>query len=219
MKNKKSIQRLVGIASLAAMIAVLQVISNYITFGPVSITLALVPLVLGAILYGPLAGGILGVLMGGIILTAPTTVSFLSVNPVVTVFLCLIKTGAAGVVSGFIFKLLYKKNLTLAIILATIAAPITNTGLFALGCICFMMDTLKAWAGDSNAISFLFLTMIGYNFIVEFLVNSILAPTVAYIVRVVSRNYNIGQSFNAGVIYDNDEVNSTEVNNVEEGQE
>lgn len=99
MKNSKKIQRMVGIASLAAITAVLQVIANYITFGPVSITLALIPLVIGAILYGPWAGAFLGALMGAIILSAPSTAAFLVVNPFATVVLCLIKTGVAGLVS------------------------------------------------------------------------------------------------------------------------
>ncbi len=206
MKNKKSIQRMVGIASLAAITVVLQVIANYITFGPVSITLALIPLVIGAILYGPWAGAFLGALMGAIILTAPSTGSFLAINPFLTVVICLVKTGVAGMVSGFIFKALYRKNLTLAVILAAIAAPIVNTGLFAIGCMAFFWKTLQEWAGGSNTLGFLFLTMIGINFIIEFAVNSILSPSIVYIVRIISRNYNIGANFNAGAIYNDQEI-------------
>ena len=206
MKNKKSIQRMVGIASLAAITVVLQVIANYITFGPVSITLALIPLVIGAILYGPWAGAFLGALMGAIILTAPSTGSFLAINPFLTVVICLVKTGVAGMVSGFIFKALYRKNLTVAVILAAIAAPIVNTGLFAIGCMAFFWKTLQEWAGGSNTLGFLFLTMIGINFIIEFAVNSILSPSIVYIVRIISRNYNIGANFNAGAIYNDHEI-------------
>lgn len=206
MKNRKQIQRMVGIASLAAITAVLQVIANYITFGPVSITLALIPLVIGAILYGPWAGAGLGALMGAIILTAPSTGSFLAINPFLTVVICLIKTSVAGIVSGFIFKSLYKKNLTIAVVLAAIAAPIVNTGLFALGCMAFFWQTLQEWAGGTNTLGFLFLTMIGTNFLIEFAVNSILSPSIVYIVRIISRNYNIGINFNAGAIYSDDEI-------------
>lgn len=209
MKNKRSIQRMVGIASLAAITAVLQVIANYIAIGPVSITLALIPLVIGAILYGPLAGAMLGVLMGGIILTGPTTAGFLTINAWATVLVVLLKTGAAGAACGWIFKLLRKKNLTLAIVLATIAAPIINTGLFAIGCLTFFMPTLRALADGENVLGYLFLTFIGYNFLIEFAVNSVLAPTVSYIVRVVSRNFNIGSNFNAGMVYDEEELNKT----------
>ena len=193
--NSQKIKRMVGIASLAAVVVVLQLIANYIPGpGGVSITLALIPLVIGSIIYGPTGGAILGVIMGGIILTAPSTASFLNVRPFITVVLCLVKTGVAGLVSGVVFNLLKKRNLALAVILASILAPIVNTGIFSIGCMLFYMETLAEWAGGSNAITFLFLTMIGINFIVEFIINSVLSPTILYIVRIVSRNFNVGSN-------------------------
>lgn len=206
MKNSKKIQRMVGIASLAAITAVLQVIANYITIGPVSITLALIPLIIGAILYGPWAGMFLGGLIGVIVLTAPSTGGFLAINAFATVVLCLLKTAVAGFVAGFVFKALFKKNLSLAIVLAAISAPLVNTGLFACGCLAFFMPTLQELAGGENVLGYLFLTFIGFNFLIEFFINSILSPTVIYIVRVISRNYNVGANFNAGAIYSKEEL-------------
>ncbi len=193
MNNSLKIKKMVGIASLAAIVAVLQLIANYITFGPVSITLALIPLIIGAILYGPSGGAILGGLMGLIILTAPSTGSFLAINPIVTVLLCVIKTSVAGIVSGYIFKGLRKINLKLGVVLASLAAPIVNTGIFAVGCILFYMPTIIVWAGESaNAYAFLFLSMIGINFIVEFVINSVLSPVVLYIIKIIANNFNMG---------------------------
>ena len=54
--NSLLIKKIVGTSVLTALVIVLQVISNYITFGSVSITLALIPIAMGAILYGPLTG-------------------------------------------------------------------------------------------------------------------------------------------------------------------
>lgn len=193
MNNSLKIKKMVGIASLAAIVAVLQLIANYITFGPVSITLALIPLIIGAILYGPSGGAILGGLMGLIILTAPSTGSFLAINPIVTVLLCVIKTSVAGIVSGYIFKGLRKINLKLGVVLASLAAPIVNTGIFAVGCILFYMPTIIVWAGEgANAYAFLFLSMIGINFIVEFVINSVLSPVVLYIIKIIANNFNMG---------------------------
>ena len=195
--NSKKIKQMVGIASLSAIVVVLQLIANYIPGpGGVSITLALIPLVIGAIVYGPKGGAFLGVIMGGIILTAPSTSSFLNVRPVITVILCLVKTGVAGLVSGLLFNLLKGKNLKLAVIVAALVAPIVNTGIFAIACMLFYMETLASWAGGSNAITFLFLTMIGINFVVEFIINSVLSPTILYIVRVITNNFKIGSSLN-----------------------
>ena len=193
MNNSLKIKKMVGIASLAAIVAVLQLIANYITFGPVSITLALIPLIIGAILYGPSGGAILGGLMGLIILTAPSTGSFLAINPIITVLLCIIKTSVAGLVAGYIFKGLKKVNLKLGVVLASLAAPIVNTGIFAVGCILFYMPIIKSWAGEgANAYAFLFLSMIGINFIVEFVINSVLSPVVLYIIKIIANNFNMG---------------------------
>ena len=193
--NSQKIKRMVGIASLAAVVVVLQLIANYIPGpGGVSITLALIPLVIGAIIYGPSGGAILGVIMGGIILTAPSTASFLNVRPIITVILCLVKTGVAGYVSGLVFNLLKKHNLVVAVVISSILVPILNTGIFSIGCMLFYMETLTEWAGGSNAITFLFLTMIGINFIIEFVINSVLSPTILYIVKIVSKNFNVGSN-------------------------
>ena len=193
--NNLKIKRMVGIASLSAIVVVLQLIANYIPGpGGVSITLALIPLVIGSIIYGPSGGVVLGVIMGSIILTAPSTASFLNVRPIITVILCLVKTGVAGFISGLIFKMIKKYNLVLAVIMASIMAPIVNTGVFSIGCILFYMETLAEWAGGSNAIAFLFLTMIGINFVVEFVINSVLSPTILYIVKIITKNFNIGSN-------------------------
>ena len=63
MKNSIMIKRLVGISILTALVVVLQLLGNYITIGTVNITLALIPIAVGAILYGPVAGLFLGFLL------------------------------------------------------------------------------------------------------------------------------------------------------------
>ncbi|MBQ7714736.1 MAG: ECF transporter S component, partial [Clostridia bacterium] len=52
--------KLVQIALITAIVVVLQLIGAVIHFGPFSVSLVLVPIVIGAILYGPLAGAWLG---------------------------------------------------------------------------------------------------------------------------------------------------------------
>ena len=194
MKNSLRIKRMVGIASLAAVVAVLQVLSLFIKFGEISITLALIPLVVGAILYGVSGGAILGFVMGFIVLVTNAE-AFYVINPVATIILCLVKSTAAGIVSALAFKLLYKKNFVVAVVLASILAPIVNTGIFALGCIVFFFDTLKTWSGGSDVLGYLFLTMIGINFIIEFLVNSILSPAVTQVSKIALKNFNLGTTF------------------------
>ena len=45
-------QRMVGLAIFTAIIIVLQLVSTFIKFGPFSITLAMIPIVVGAAVYG-----------------------------------------------------------------------------------------------------------------------------------------------------------------------
>lgn len=52
------------LAVLLALVIVLQIFGGYIKIGPVNFTLTLVPIVLGAVMLGPLAGLILGFAFG-----------------------------------------------------------------------------------------------------------------------------------------------------------
>ena len=193
MNNSLKIKRLVGLAALIAIVVVLQLVSSVIKFGPFSITLSLIPLVVGAVIYGPVGGGILGVTMGLVVLVSGDAQAFFVVNPFATVLLVLLKSGLAGVGSGFIYLGLKKLNKVFGVTVAAIMAPIINTGIFALGCILFFMPTLKEWASGSDALSYLFIGMIGVNFLVELAVNTVLSPVIYYIVNTVLTNFNIGQ--------------------------
>src|SRR5574344_82043 len=101
-------KKITAIGALIALIVVLQLFSNFISFGPVSINLALIPIIVGALLYGPWIGLGLGVVDGLIILLAPSTGAFMAINPLVTVVLCLLKTGLGGLFAGFMPKIFKK---------------------------------------------------------------------------------------------------------------
>ena len=62
--NSNKIKKITGLAIFISIVVVLQVFSNYVKFGQVSITLALIPIVVGAIIYGPWAGFLLGAVCG-----------------------------------------------------------------------------------------------------------------------------------------------------------
>ena len=97
--KKLNVQKLVGIAMLAAVVVVLQFIGNYIKFGDVSISLVLLPIVVGAALYGPVAGAILGGVFGAIIVAgylSGAVDGLWLANPVATTVVCFIKGCAAG---------------------------------------------------------------------------------------------------------------------------
>lgn len=197
-KNSLMIKKLVGLATLTALVIVLQLLSNNVTFGNLSITLALIPIAVGAILYGPLAGLFLGMVMGGIVLTgADTQTYFLSVNPAATVVLCLVKSGVAGLVSGLLFKLFAfiakkqsnvnkKKALFAAgIIVAALVVPLVNTFIFIIGAVIFFSVYYPSLEAAIAAV-------IGTNFLVEFIISAALSPALVTLVKVLTRQYDLG---------------------------
>ena len=184
-KTHSSIQTITGAALLAAVMVVLQVVGNFVAIGPVSINLSLIPIALCAILYGPLAASLLGLLSGVMVLFAPSTAAvFMPISAVGTVLVCLIKCTAAGFLGSLVYRLLYKKNAIASYILCAITIAIVNTGLFALGSIIFFMPLLKENSQTyANAYAFLFLGMIGWNFIFEVISASIFVPLLAKILH------------------------------------
>lgn len=180
MNKSLKVKRMTGIALLASLVLVLQLFSNYVTFGPVSITLALIPIVVGAVTYGPLAGFILGCVGGVLVFVAPSTIAlFWDYGILITFIVCVLKMGIAGLLSGLVYKLLSKFNKLFAVVLASITVPIINTGLFILAAITIYYDLLVGLApAGQNIAAFLFLSFIGFNFIIEFIVNSALSPVV-----------------------------------------
>lgn len=198
-QTKKTIE-MVRLAMLVALVVVLQLISAVIPpiGGTVSITLTLVPVVVGAILFGKKGGIVLGVTFGVIVMINCITALdpggniLWSANPFFTALICLVKGTAAGFIPAMVYKLVIGKKEDPSVgrkyvsaLFAAISAPVVNTGLFVCGMLLFFVDTLKAWAGDSNVFTYIILGLAGLNFVVELLINIILTPAIARIVDVV----------------------------------
>ena len=111
MNKRITTQQIVGTGLLLALEIIFQIVGNYLQFGPVNINLSLVTIVLGAVLYGPLSGAILGFFNGIITLFSPTTIAlFMPVSAVGTVLACLLKCTLAGLLAGFIYRLFKNKK-------------------------------------------------------------------------------------------------------------
>ena len=140
MNNKT--KKIVGIGLLTAIVAVLQSLAVGIKFGPFSVTFVLIPIVVGAALYGWIAGAWLGFIFGMIVLFTDAG-AFLAVSVPGTIVTCLLKGIMAGLVAGLIYNALKKVNNFVAVLVAAISAPIVNTGIFLLGCRLFFYETTK----------------------------------------------------------------------------
>ena len=191
--RKSNVYRMTGLAILSAIIIVLQVFTTFVRFGPFSITLALIPIVVGAAMYGVGAGAYLGAVFSAVVIimciTGGDVGGFMvwSANPFMCVVMCMLKGTMAGLCAGAVYKALKEKNKLLAVIMAALVSPIVNTGIFIIGMLLFFRETLAAWAGGSDLLSYIILGLTGVNFLVELGVNMILSPVVVKIIDAVQK--------------------------------
>ncbi len=186
-KQSKSIHKLVGLALFTAIVVVLQLISSMIRFGPFSITLALVPIVVGAAMYGIAGGAWLGLVFGLTVLLSGDAAPFLAVNAAGTIITVLAKGALAGAAAGLFYRLLKNTNKTFAVAVGAFSAPIVNTGVFLLGCLCFFMPTIRQWAegaGFDNAGTYMIIGLVGVNFLVELGTILVLSPVIHRLIRI-----------------------------------
>ncbi len=185
--NLKNTRTLVGVALFTAIVVVLQLLGSFIRFGPFSISLVLIPIVVGAALYGAGAGAWLGFVFGLVVLLSGDAAAFWPVNPLGTILVVLLKGAMAGLCAGLVFRMLEKKNKTVAVAASAITAPVVNTGLFLLGCLVFFMPTINEWAagaGFASAGKFMIIILVGTNFLVEMLVNIVLSPVILRLINI-----------------------------------
>lgn len=186
MKNSK-IKRMVGIALMSAIVVVLQLLGSFIRFGPVSISLVLIPIVVGAAMYGPGAGAVLGCVFSIVVLLQPDTAFFFGISFFGTVATVLVKGTLAGFISGIVFRAVSGKNLVAGVVLAAVVCPVVNTGFFALGSRLFFWDALTE-LGGGNALLYLVTVMIGFNFLAELAANAICSPVILRILHAGKKN-------------------------------
>ncbi|MCR4792122.1 MAG: ECF transporter S component [Lachnospiraceae bacterium] len=190
MNISKKTNVIVGMGLLTAIVIVLQALALSVKFGMFTITLVLVPIIVGAALYGWQAGAWLGFVFGVVVLFTDAGL-FLAVNIPGTIITCIAKGVAAGIVAGLIYKALSKKNSFLGVLIAGVAAPVVNTGIFLLGCLLFFMDLINEWAAATGAPSagyYLIFGMVGMNFVVELIINLALAATIVQIIGIARKS-------------------------------
>ena len=202
MSKKNSLEKtkvLVGMAIFTALVVVLQQLAGVIRIGVFTPSLVLIPIVIGAASYGWKSGVWLGAVFGVLVLAACISGTDLggsamwNYDPAVTALICIVKGIAAGAAAGLVYELLHKKSTILATVLAAIVCPVVNTGLFTLGALAVFKPLLLEWAagwaeqtGRSGVslLAYVFLGMIGLNFLVEMGINVVLSPVVVRILKI-----------------------------------
>ena len=201
MENKRiSTRTLTGLAVLTSVVVVLQLLGSFIRFGTFSVSLVLIPIVVGAALYGSFAGAWLGFVFSVVVLIMDSA-AFMVVNPFGTIVTVLLKGTLAGFCAGAVYRLLSGTRIPLAIkgkekvawrsdlgvAAAAFVCPVVNTGLFLLGCLAFFMPTINVWAagaGFESAGKFMIFGLVGANFLFELLFNIVFSPLIVRLVEI-----------------------------------
>ena len=194
MLNKK-VKRMAAVALLMALVVVMQFVSGMIP--PVSgfsISLVLIPVVLGSALYGPGVGALLGGTFGVIVFINCVTgadvggAMVFQANPVLCFLVVMAKGILAGLVSGLVYRLLKNKNTYFAMLCAAIVCPMINTGVFVVCMLTFFKDVLSAWAAGGDLLTYILTGLVVANFLPELLINVVFSPAGQRIAHVVKKD-------------------------------
>ena len=187
---RKGLRRKTGLALFASIIVVLQVLSNFVRFGPFPITLALAPIIIGAAVYGSSAGALLGGVFGLVVFLTgiagwdgSVVMLLMGINPIGCIVICIGKGVMAGWISGLVYRLLAKKSELAGVVTAGIVCPVVNTGLFVVGMLAFFSATLESWAGGQAILTYAIFGLAGINFVVELLVNLVLSSGITSVIK------------------------------------
>ncbi|MGI5976601.1 MAG: ECF transporter S component [Candidatus Limivicinus sp.] len=186
MKKSVNVRRLTGMAFFTAIVVILQFVGSCIHFGPFSVSLVLVPIVVGAALYGVGAGAWLGFIFSLTVIFSGDAALFMPINPLGTVATVILKGTLAGLCAGLAFKAFGRKNEYVGVMTSAVVCPIVNTGVFLLGCLVFFMDTIRGWAeaaGFANVGTYMIVGFVGFNFLFELLVNVVLGPVIMRLIN------------------------------------
>ncbi|MBQ8178541.1 MAG: ECF transporter S component [Clostridia bacterium] len=176
-------------AILTALVVVLQFLGQFIRFGPVAISLVLIPIVIGAATCGTRISTWLGFVFGVVVLFSDAQ-AFIAIDILGTIVTVLVKGVLCGLCAGLSYKFISKFNVYAAVAVAAFVCPVVNTGVFLACCSIFFMDTLTEWAtsfGFSSTVDFMFLGLVGANFLFELATNIVLSPVVVRILNIRKR--------------------------------
>ena len=104
------------------------------------------------------------------------------------VAVCIVKTTAAGLVAGWVYRALSKKSVWLAVFVAAALVPTVNTGVFVVGCF-LIYSTISEFAAGAgySAVYFILIICAGINYLLELAINLIFSPALERLVRLLSK--------------------------------
>ncbi len=179
-KKRSSTRYLAEVALFVGIILVMKITGlSSIPVGPLVMTFTMIPIAIGSMLLGPLAGTILGAIFGltslydAITGKSAMTHFFFQESPFLTVLLCVGTRALVGAVTGWLFRIFSKvdRKHTWSYFAGGLLAPVLNT-LFFMGFIVLVfyrstfVQNLVSKLGASGPIMFIIL-VVGVQGLVE----------------------------------------------------
>ena len=183
-------EKMVLLALLTAMVAVLSYFGGFIKIGGLaSISLTLIPVVIGATLCGALSGAWLGAVAGAIFFATPDAAFWFGLSIPGTILTVMVKGALSGYAAGLTYNLFEKLNRYLAVVVSAIVCPVVNTGIFLLGSVIFFMDTVGVGAAAEGISvgAYLIIFFVGLNFVFELITNIVASPAIVRILDVAKK--------------------------------
>ena len=161
---------------------------GFIPIPPIKATIMHIPVIVGAILEGPIVGALVGLIFGLFSMyqafTAPLPTSFIFWNPLIA----LVPRILIGVVAYFVYSFLKNKikNKSVSIAIASVLATITNTiGVMGLTYIIYLDKYSQALGLSKEIARNTILTVITFNGSIEAIVSGLICvPVVLSILKI-----------------------------------
>ncbi len=191
LKRRSGAGKMVRTALLAAIIFVMAFTPlGYFKTGGLSITLLPVPVIIGAIVMGPVTGAVLGLTFGMTSVIQcfglePFGTALMGINPIGTILTCLVPRAAMGFLTGVIFMALSRldKKKLLSFAATSLIGALLNTVFFMTFLVLFFYNTdflqkIIAGMGTSGVLSFV-LAFVGINGLIEAVACCVLAGAIS----------------------------------------
>ncbi len=192
-KNSHSIIRLTQLSILIAIMLIFAFTPlGYLKTAIIEISFMPIPIAVGAIVLGPSAGAILGLIFG---ITSfiqcfgmsPFGAFLLGLNPVYTFIMCIIPRILCGFLPGVIFKLLIKLDKTkmVSYFVSALSVALFNTAFFVGSIILLFwknpafIEQMNAWNFSTDTIWVFFVAFVAINGVVEAAVSLVVGGGVA----------------------------------------
>lgn len=182
------------LASIVVLMAFTPV--GYLQIGIVKMTFIMIPVAVGAVTLGEKSGAFLGLVFGitsflqcfGLDIFGTT---LMSINPIYTFIMCLVPRVLMGYLCGLVYKALARFKKGIAVVVASLSAPVFNTLFFMTLLMLFFGNSdyiMSMRDGTANLWAFL-VAFVGLNGVMEIVTTVLIAPPVALAVEKATIKY------------------------------